>query len=39
AYRNGKTGLIGFFVGQVMKALAGQGNPKLINEIIEKKLS
>ncbi|MDR2493210.1 MAG: Asp-tRNA(Asn)/Glu-tRNA(Gln) amidotransferase subunit GatB [Coriobacteriales bacterium] len=31
-YRAGKTGLLGFFVGQAMKATAGQGNPKLINE-------
>jgi len=31
-YRGGKTGLIGFFVGQAMKATQGQGNPKLINE-------
>ncbi len=38
-YRGGKTGLIGFFVGQCMKAMQGQGNPKLINEMLEKKLS
>jgi aspartyl-tRNA(Asn)/glutamyl-tRNA(Gln) amidotransferase subunit B len=31
-YQGGKTGLIGFFVGQAMKATSGQGNPKLINE-------
>jgi len=31
-YRGGKTGLIGFFVGQAMKATQGQGNPKLLNE-------
>ena len=37
-YRGGKTGLIGFFVGQVMKATEGQGNPKLINEILRKHL-
>ena len=37
-YRGGKTGLLGFFVGQVMQATAGQGNPKLINEILRKRL-
>jgi aspartyl-tRNA(Asn)/glutamyl-tRNA(Gln) amidotransferase subunit B len=37
-YQAGKTGLIGFFVGQAMKATQGQGNPKVINEIITKKL-
>jgi len=38
AYRGGKTGLLGFFVGQTMKAMKGQGNPKLINETIARKL-
>jgi aspartyl-tRNA(Asn)/glutamyl-tRNA(Gln) amidotransferase subunit B len=38
-YRDGKTGLIGFFVGQAMKATAGQGNPKLLNELFAAKLS
>ena len=38
-YRGGKTGLMGFFVGQCMKATKGQGNPKLINELLAKKLS
>ena len=37
-YRRGKTGLIGFFVGQCMKAMKGQGNPKLINQVLEQKL-
>jgi len=37
-YQAGKTGLIGFFVGQAMKATSGQGNPKLINEIFTEKL-
>ncbi|MDR2672042.1 MAG: Asp-tRNA(Asn)/Glu-tRNA(Gln) amidotransferase subunit GatB [Coriobacteriales bacterium] len=31
-YRAGKTGLIGFFVGQAMQATAGQANPVLLNE-------
>ena len=37
-YQGGKTGLIGFFVGQVMKATQGQGNPKLINELLRQHL-
>lgn len=38
AYRGGKTGLLGFFVGQCMKQMQGQGNPKLINELLAAKL-
>jgi aspartyl-tRNA(Asn)/glutamyl-tRNA(Gln) amidotransferase subunit B len=38
AYRNGKTKLFGFFVGQVMKAAKGKANPKTVNEILKKKL-
>ena len=37
-YRGGKTGLIGFFVGQCMKKMRGRGNPKVINELLTKKL-
>ncbi len=37
-YRAGKTSLIGFFVGQVMKASKGQANPKLVNELLASKL-
>ena len=37
-YRAGKKTVIGFFVGQLMKASKGQGNPKLINELLTKKL-
>jgi aspartyl-tRNA(Asn)/glutamyl-tRNA(Gln) amidotransferase subunit B len=37
-YRAGKTTLIGFFVGQVMKASKGQANPQLVNEMLAKKL-
>ena len=37
-YRGGKTGLIGFFVGQCMKETRGQGNPKVINELLAKRL-
>ncbi len=38
-YRDGKTGLMGFFVGQCMKAMKGQGNPKVINELLGQKLA
>ncbi len=38
-YRNGETKLQGFFVGQVMKASRGKANPKLVNELLRKKLS
>ena len=37
-YQGGKTKLFGFFVGQVMKATRGKANPKLVNEILKKKL-
>ena len=37
-YRKGKVGLIGFFVGQCMKEMKGQGNPKIINQLLESKL-
>jgi aspartyl-tRNA(Asn)/glutamyl-tRNA(Gln) amidotransferase subunit B len=37
-YRAGKESLIGFFVGQVMKASGGKANPKLVNEILREKL-
>lgn len=37
-YRAGKTTLIGFFVGQVMKASKGQANPQLVNDVVSKKL-
>ena len=37
-YRAGKKTVIGFFVGQVMKASKGQANPQLVNELLTKKL-
>ena len=37
-YRAGKTTMLGFFVGQVMKASKGQANPQLVNELLAKKL-
>ncbi len=37
-YRAGKKTMAGFFVGQVMKAMKGQANPALLNELVTKKL-
>ena len=37
-YRGGKVGLLGFFVGNVMKATGGKANPAVVNEILKKKL-
>ncbi|WP_027284179.1 Asp-tRNA(Asn)/Glu-tRNA(Gln) amidotransferase subunit GatB [Rubritepida flocculans] len=37
-YRAGKDKLFGFFVGQTMKAMAGKGNPALVNEVLKAKL-
>ena len=39
AYKGGQDKLFGFFVGQVMKAMQGKGNPALINDVLKKKLS
>lgn len=38
-YKAGKEKLLGFFVGQVMKASKGSANPQVVNEIVKKKLS
>ena len=38
-YRAGKDKLFGFFVGQVMKAMAGKGNPALVNDALKRRLS
>lgn len=38
-YRNGKTKLLGFFVGQVMKKTGGRADPKLTNQLLTKKLN
>jgi aspartyl-tRNA(Asn)/glutamyl-tRNA(Gln) amidotransferase subunit B len=38
-YRAGKTSLLGFFVGQVMKASGGKANPQAVNEILKRRLS
>lgn len=37
-YRAGKDKLLGFFVGQVMKATQGKGNPDLVNKLLKDKL-
>jgi aspartyl-tRNA(Asn)/glutamyl-tRNA(Gln) amidotransferase subunit B len=38
AYRNGKEGLLGFFVGQVMKETQGKANPRVVSELVRSKL-
>jgi aspartyl-tRNA(Asn)/glutamyl-tRNA(Gln) amidotransferase subunit B len=38
-YRSGKEALLGFFVGQVIKASKGKANPKIVNERLRAKLS
>jgi aspartyl-tRNA(Asn)/glutamyl-tRNA(Gln) amidotransferase subunit B len=37
-YKSGKTAVIGFLVGQVMKATRGQANPAAVSEVLKKKL-
>jgi aspartyl-tRNA(Asn)/glutamyl-tRNA(Gln) amidotransferase subunit B len=38
-FRSGDTKLMGFFVGQIMKETKGRANPKIVNELLRKKLS
>jgi glutaminyl-tRNA synthetase len=38
-FKNGNKKLFGFFIGEVIKATKGKGNPKIINELVTKKLS
>jgi len=38
-YRSGKKTVIGYFVGQVMKASQGKASPQIVNELLAKKLS
>ena len=38
AYRGGKTKMLGFFIGQVMKATGGKANPQAVREILLGKL-
>jgi aspartyl-tRNA(Asn)/glutamyl-tRNA(Gln) amidotransferase subunit B len=37
-YRNGKTGLLGLFVGEVMKLSKGKADPKLLNKLVKEAL-
>jgi len=37
-YKSGKQQVFGFFVGQTMKAMKGKANPKVVNELLERKL-
>lgn len=37
-FENGETKLFGFFVGQVMRATKGKGDPELVNELLRKEL-
>jgi aspartyl-tRNA(Asn)/glutamyl-tRNA(Gln) amidotransferase subunit B len=39
AYRGGKEGLLGFFVGQVMKETQGKADPRVVNDLLRQKLS
>jgi len=39
SYKGGKQGLLGFFVGQVMKETEGKADPKVVNELLRTKLS
>lgn len=37
-WKSGKSSVLGYFVGLVMKKMKGKGNPKIINDILRKKL-
>jgi aspartyl-tRNA(Asn)/glutamyl-tRNA(Gln) amidotransferase subunit B len=37
-YKNGKTGLLGMFVGEVMKLSKGKADPRKTNELVRAKL-
>jgi aspartyl-tRNA(Asn)/glutamyl-tRNA(Gln) amidotransferase subunit B len=39
AYRAGKEGLLGFFVGQVMKETGGKANPRVVSELVRERLA
>jgi aspartyl-tRNA(Asn)/glutamyl-tRNA(Gln) amidotransferase subunit B len=38
SYKAGKTGVLGFFVGQVMKTTGGKANPALVNKLLKERL-
>jgi glutaminyl-tRNA synthetase len=37
-YRAGKTGLVGFFIGQVMRSSAGKANPQVVQQLLDARL-
>jgi Asp-tRNA(Asn)/Glu-tRNA(Gln) amidotransferase B subunit len=39
AFRNGKEGLLGFFVGQVMRETQGKANPRIVSDLVRSKLA
>jgi aspartyl-tRNA(Asn)/glutamyl-tRNA(Gln) amidotransferase subunit B len=39
AFKNGKTKLMGFFVGQVMRETKGKADPKIVNQLLKEKLA
>ena len=39
AYRSGKTGLLGFFMGQVMRVTQGKANPQLVQQLLKERLA
>jgi Asp-tRNA(Asn)/Glu-tRNA(Gln) amidotransferase B subunit len=39
AYRGGKTGLLGFFMGQVMRATGGKANPQVVKKLLQAALA
>ena len=39
AYRGGKEGLLGFFVGQVLKESGGNADPRVVGERLREKLA
>jgi aspartyl-tRNA(Asn)/glutamyl-tRNA(Gln) amidotransferase subunit B len=39
AYRGGKEGLLGFFVGQIMRRTRGKANPQLVNDLLRSRLA
>jgi len=39
AYKNGRTNLMGFFVGQIMKETKGRANPQIINKLLNEALN
>ena len=39
SFKNGKTKLLGFFVGQLMKLTKGKADPKLANKLLSEKLN